>query len=566
METDRKAFIRRLLAALVTALVFILVVHRVWKLEHDTAPRAFCLTLMLSLALAIAVASGRAAFGTFCAASLMGVVWLASGLKLAYLHQPLMAPDLRYMAGTLAHDVIGHYPGLLRKCIVAIVGGGALAVGLWRLESPGWWRGRKRPRLVASMLAMLPLLACLWPQGPFRNLYATPAWNFISEGERHPITTFIRSFHEMRIELPPRAAHVDAKAWRAPPGAAPAGNASRPDIFAVLEESTLDPRQWADCTVPRCTLPMFEPDAATRAHGLLRVHTYGGATWTSEFTFLAGMPQTVFGPSGIYAPYNLAPRLRQSLPRQLKALGYRTVVINQTPANFVNAAEAYKSYGFDELHDSAELGLDWKSTDSDLFARAQALYRRLRAEDGRPLFFFVLTMRQHGPHDYPLDTLPAPYDEPPARRLGDRLDRNLATYLYRLHLSDTALAALRTELFTDGRPTLLVHFGDHHPSFDGLETTLRSAVDGEHAADASSDTYYRIDTNFPAPAVRNGGVLDLAFLASTVLDVAGLPKNPYFQANARLREACSGLFQRCPRDTLEAYFGYVFDDLRAFDE
>ena len=51
-----------------------------------------------------------------------------------------------------------------------------------------------------------------------------------------------------------------------------------------------------------------------------------------------------------------------------------------------------------------------------------------------------------------------------------------------------------------------------------------------------------------------------------MLDVAGLPKNAYFQANSALREACAGLFDRCRRETHESYFAYVIGTLHAFDE
>ena len=564
MESARNLRAKPLIAAIIAATAFVFVAAHVCHLETGTLARAFCLALMLSMALLAGAASGRAAFGMFCASFIAGLVWFASRLKLHYLHGPLMAPDLRYLAGTLVHDVISHYPGMLRKCVAAIVLGIALGAVVWRLESPGLWRrGRARWRTLAAALAAVPLLLCLWPRGPFRGIYATPTWNFIEEGERNPLSTFVRSFHEMRVQLPAQADIADAAAWQ-DSGAAPTLPASKPDIVAVLEESTLDPRQWADCTSPRCTFPMFEPHADTRAHGLLRVHTYGGATWTSEFTFFAGVPQTAFGPAGIYAPYNLAPRLRYSLPRQLQALGYRTVAVYPMPANFVAAADAYRAYGFDEFHDSAELGLDWDSDDDAVFTQLRALYQRLRAQGDQPLFFMVPTMRQHGPHDFPLATLPPPWDQPPAPALDARINRNLATYLYRLHRSDQAIAELRKFLFDGGRPALLVQFGDHHPSFDGQERNLRSSLSGETRGDALGDTYYRIDANFPGASVRSDGVLDLAYLGSVVLDVAGLPKNPYFQANTRLREACAGQFDRCARETRESYFAYVSGVLHAF--
>ena len=544
---------------------FALAVFGLCHSEHDLGPRVCCVSLALAFAVAVATASGRIAFGFLCSAALTGAVWLASALKLRYLHEPLLAPDLRYLGHTLVGDVVTHYPAMLRQCIAALALFPLLAFALWRLESPGGWQARRRrTRSLSTLGAALSLLVLAWPPGPFARVYDVPAWDFIDQGQRNPVTTFLRSIGRTRVTLPPHDGDADAHDW----GAATTASTTtvRPDIVVVLEESTLDPRSWADCTGARCRFAMFEPDAATRAHGRLRVHTYGGATWTSEFAFLAGLPHTLFGPAGIYAPYNLVPRLHESLPRHLKSLGYRTIAVYPMPSDFVRAAGAYADYGFDEFHDAQELGLRWESTDAELFAKADAIRHRAREGNEAPLFMMLLTMRQHGPHDQPLDALPPPWNTPPAPALDARLNRNLGTYLYRLHESDSALAALRTSLFSDPRPTLLVHFGDHHPSFDGLEQTLRSAVPGASASDARSDTYFRIDANFPAQEVRTDGTLDLAFLGAVVLQVAGLPQNPYFAANARLRAACSGLFEGCPEPTLASYFAYVFGRLRAFDE
>ena len=558
-DTPLAAASRRLLAAAIAACVCVFVVRRLLDLETDPAQQGVCLAVLACVGVFIAVASGRIAFGIFAGSILLGIVWLASAFKTRYLHEPLLAPDLRYFSATFLLDVVGHYPGMLRKSLIAIMGGGTIGVLLWRLESPGLWRDRgRRRRLGMTALAALPLAASVSPHGPFASVYATPTWEYITQGARNPVSTFIASFSRMSIELPARNTGVDPAAWRE---AGPPAPATPPDLVAVLEESALDPRQWADCTSARCRFAMFEPDADTRAYGALRVHTWGGGTWTSEFAFLAGVPHTAFGAAGIYAPFNLVPHLQQSLPRQLKALGYHTIAVYPMDRDFVGAANAYRDYGFDEFHDATELGLEWESTDGDLFEHVQALYAQRRATRSEPLFVMVLTMRQHGPHDYPLANLPPPWNEPPAPQLDAAANRNLGNYLYRMHQSDTALAGLRRFLFAAGKPVLLVHFGDHHPSFDGLEPKLRRAPAQQAMADARYNTYYRIDANFAAPAWQPPPVLDLAFLAGVTLQLAGLPTDAYFQANGRLRERCHGLFEGCPAPLLADYYGYVLDDL-----
>lgn len=538
-----------------------------WRLlngESDAPNRLFCAALALELAFVAAVAAGRPGFGLLVAGALAGGVWLAGALKLAYLHTPLLAPDLLYFTGMSTLDVIAHYPAIWRKCALAAIGVPVLGALVWRLESPGAWRrGRTIARALATLAATAGVAWTLGWHGPFGQVLAVAPWKFMSEGERNPTTTFVRSLLHMHVRLPDRLPAGDAAEWRVAAGGT-APPARRPDLVAVLEESTLDPRQWAVCDAPACSSPLFEPDAHTAAHGRLKVHTYGGATWTSEFAFLTGLPHTLFGEAGIYAPYNLAPRMRESLPRQLKALGYRTIAVYSMPRTFVRAGDAYAEYGFDEFIDSRQLGLAWESTDGDLVRAFAPILAREHAQDDRPLFFMILTMRQHGPHDYPLGRLPPPWNRP-LPRADERLARNLGNYLYRLQQSADAIADLRRMLFADGRATVLLHFGDHHPAFDGLERNIPSTLPAALRHEAYAITYYRIDAEPLQAKFDLQGPLDIAFLAGVLLDVAGLPKDAYFTANARLRERCAGRFDDCPEHALlGSYLGYVFDTLGVF--
>ena len=555
--------LRRTLSAVLGVAAFSVALLRLLQGESGDPERVFCAALALALAFFLVVATRRIGFGLLCAGAVAGGIWLAGALKLGYLHEPLLAPDLGYFLSTGTFDVLLHYPAIWRKLALAVIGGLLLALLVWRWEAPGFGQ-RQGPTMRAAwaVLALLPLLLFAWPRGPFRSVYALPVWSFISSAQVNPTSGFVRSFAHMRVTIP---AHNLAAAAEQDWGEGSAASATRaPDIVAVLEESTLDPRQWAACDVPRCTVPMFQPDQDTAASGLLKVHTYGGGTWTSEFAFLAGMPHALFGPAGVYAPYNLAPRLRHSLPRQLKALGYRSIAIYPMPRDFVHAGAAYADYGFDEFLDSEDLGLVWGSDDSEVMQRFEVVQRRERARSDRPLFFMILTMRQHGPHDQPLDDLPPPWNQPPAPTLDAQLNRNLGTYLYRLQRSSEAIAALKRFLFADGRPTVLVHFGDHHPSFERREGELASAVPEVAPHAAAALTYYRIDSNLGAAQAATWRALDLAFLGGLVLDVAGLPKDAWFEANTRLRERCQGRFLDCPQPAvLQSWLARAFGELRA---
>lgn len=557
----------RALGALLGIAAFSIALLRLLKTETGDAERVFCTAFALAMAIFLSAATRRVGFGFLWAGVLAGCIWLAGAFKLVYLNEPLMAPDLRYFLSATTLDVVMHYPQIWHKIVWASIGGVLLAAVVWRCESPTLGRGyRRSARFAWSLLALLPLLLVAWPQGPFRSVYALGTWDFIENSRINPTTGFLRSFARLHVTVPAYTLS-DAKRLDWGGGSTALASTRPPDIVAVLEESTLDPTQWSACNVARCIFPLFQPDRHTDAYGLLKVHTYGGGTWTSEFAFLAGLPHTLFGPAGIYAPYNLAPRTRETLPRQLKALGYRTIAIYPMPRDFVHAGTAYADYGFDAFHDSTDLDLVWGSSDSDVMQRFETVYQRERARDDRPLFFMILTMAQHGPHDKPLDDLPPPWNQPPVPTLDAQINREIGTYLYRLHRSSEAIAALRRFLFDDGRPTVLVHFGDHHPSFEGREMQLASALPADLHANAYALTYYRIDSNLDRVRLQTPRTLDLAFLAGLVLDVAGLPKNAYFEANTRLRERCEGRFIDCPQPAVfHSWLARTFGELHAFAE
>lgn len=190
---------------------------------------------------------------------------------------------------------------------------------------------------------------------------------------------------------------------RSTAGAAVHTGRSRPDLVVWLQESATDPRVF---TIPGAEMPhlaMHEPDARTRASGWLRVPTWGGRTWLSEFALLTGLRHEDFGPAGRGVFYTVTPHLRYSLPKLLRAQGYHTVVLFPIEKTFYNAEAAYGDLGFDEVLNPLDFP-EWQGKslsrhlvpDSDLCAYALKVLDRPR---DKPIFLYMLSMIQHGPYD-----------------------------------------------------------------------------------------------------------------------------------------------------------------------
>lgn len=538
--------------------------------EGTTVESAFAAVILCALVLAAIASSGRVAFGLIAGCVPMLLLEIAANLKFKYLATPLLAPDLYYYFSWQTAETLLNYPFLIAAMIAALVLVPSILIAAWRGDRalPGSWSTRAM-RAFGTCAAIVAVTIAMNTAGPFAQVHAKGMW--LAMNDDSFVSDFLISFRSTRVVAPSFvAADANRFDWRDAPAAAIAAR-SRPDIVAVLEESTFDPRMLAACTLPNlCDYRMFHPDADTLAHGWLEVHTWGGGTWTTEFALLTGLAHDLFGAAGIYAPFNLAPRIRYTLPRVLREDGYRTVAIYPTDGDFLNGRAAYADYGFDAFYGGEQLGLGWHSTDAELMRAFQRVFAtEKRKAHGKPVFLFMLTLHQHGPHMTPLAQLPAPYDKPlfpgklaTDKLLDDWLNLNLANYLQRLSMSDAAEAQLESMLRADDRPALLLHFGDHQPSFDGAMTALEKKLPSQ-IANPQVATYYMLKGFGLKPLPRfDYPVLDIAFAGSLLLDAAGLRKDGFFTANGLLRERCKGQYLDC-RDlaVLDSYRADVFGPL-----
>lgn len=535
------------------------------RIECAFAAAVLCALVSIAIGL-----SGRLAFGLIAGSLPMLLLEIAANLKFKYLETPLLAPDLVYYFNLQILDTLIRYPLLIGALIAALILVPLILVIAWFGDSKPARRIAVRLTRGAGVLAgVLALIVSMDPSGPFAAVHAKGMW--LAMNDSSFVSDFLISFRNTRVIEP--AFHLADAArydWHDDPATGNATLHPKPDIVAVLEESTFDPRMLSVCTLPLCDHRMFHADANTIAHGWLEVHTWGGGTWTTEFAFLTGLSHEVFGPAGIYAPFNLAPRIRYTLAHVLHDDGYRTVAIYPTDGDFLNGRDAYADYGFDAFYGGEQVGLGWHSTDADLMRVFQRVFATEKTKArGAPVFLFMLTLHQHGPHMTPLHELPPPYDRPlfagrisTEKALDDWLNLNLGNYLQRLAMSDNAELNLEKQLRSDNRPALLLHFGDHQPSFDGAINVLKKNLPSQ-IADPTRTTYYMLKGFGLEPLRREDyPVLDISFAGSLLLDTAGLRKDAFFTANSLLRERCHGHYLDC-RDTglLHSWRADVFGQL-----
>jgi len=95
-----------------------------------------------------------------------------------------------------------------------------------------------------------------------------------------------------------------------------------PNIVIILEESTTDIKPFLRPEHANWERNFTKP--AGGRYGTLSVFTCGGGTQLSEFSFLTGIPNVMFGGSAPYVVPLQIGKIKTGLPAYLKQFGYRT--------------------------------------------------------------------------------------------------------------------------------------------------------------------------------------------------------------------------------------------------
>ena len=340
--------------------------------------------------------------------------------------------------------------------------------------------------------------------------------------------------------------------------AVPARTLDYPDIIVIQHESIFDPRVFG---LP--VEPIVEAFLSPKngLHGSLNVDIFGGGSWQSEFSLLTGLSSASFGSNAYFLFKRGVGRFHNSLPKTLTALGYRTMLTSSCRRNFLNYDEFYRSIGVseriftDDFHPPFDVDR-FEATNSDaLFLEAAlGIHMKRIAGDAAPRFLYALTNSNHGPHNRRL-VAPGQFESERAFAAASLPDACYAEYYARLAETAVTWNRLKSELSTrfSGRPTLIVHYGDHQPVMTRrIEAKLKLPTDARR----QFRTFYAIETlNDGSDGLISGRGpdLDIAFLGTVALQQAGLPLDEISATRASLLEHCG-----------EAYFASSSERKRRF--
>ncbi len=517
-----------------------------WHGEPEPALWFAVAAIHLGASALLAALLGRPRVGLALATFFFLAVFIGARSKFALVSMNLHVYDLPFylFAGAPLEFFVSAYPEQALMVALGLLATVAMFAFLWRADARIRLTPRLRMGLTAWAIGLLAIGA--WPLNG-RNA------DFFNE-RNFALSSFLTSF----ADLPQLYAYnglieVSAKPSRNPVPAdaitcTPTGVA--PDIVMMLNESTMPPGVYPGLVYPEELTPFFTSFDG-RIHPL-RVETFGGGTWLSDFSALTGLSTHSFGTLRNFVANFMTGRLRHSLPQYLKACGYETAIIYPASAGFAGVGRFYEAIGFDRVIDtSVHKAVDQRQRDAFYLGEAAKFLEAQTQEPRKPRFVVLSSMSTHSPWNFRF----SPDSIRETESLRWNADPEFDEYLWRLLLAKRDRDDFRERLAKTlrDRRILYASYGDHQPALAKVPLANNRAIadDGrswqlDHESKAF-ETYFSLDAQgftprFPA---ADHPIVEISNLPVIIIAAAGLPMDPVFARRERLMARCNGLYATC---------------------
>ena len=528
----------------------------------------FAIALFVLLFSSMFAITGQWQRGLNFASVLFVVLMLFHRMKIHYYKQPLLISDFWLVADWRNWETLLHYKGAIFG-VLGLLGLLGYAIFGWsdvETASTGFrvfaailaatsfglmWHYSKDPDATKVWLDSLPddgrdvfLNLPMSCRGVF---FKVPEFEGNSQKFKEKMTALLNENTESKTE------------------SAEKPDAEKPDIVVCLQESTLNPHQFDFDAETIPPFSMFNKQEDTAFVSPLRVHTLGGATWKSEFAFLAGVPSTDFGAlaSGVF--YSVVPHLQTGFIKNLREQGYFCVALSPFTKGNYNAKPAYDHFGFDLMLQPQDLGYPasisknlWHISSEEMMYYTKLILQKQHPSlenVQQPMFVYVLTMKEHGPYN---TNMPNHFNLA-SKRLGGKAISCLNDYIDRIASLNEAIEGLNDYLKSRETPYVFGYFGDHQVAFDNQLPPKKG-----NFANPDYVTQFVVRTNRKTDFVQQQDFLDLAFVGGVLLDVAGLsPKDDFMRANIAMRQLSQGKLEDAEDvDLVNSYRNYLYQDLK----
>lgn len=469
------------------------------------------------------------------------VVGLANFYVLQFRAAPIMPWDI-FSIGTAASVANNFQYTLERDTILVILGFILLLV--MEFFIPNWKLEKKGKIRIAGSLISFGLLwnftyymhqdSTISKYRMYDKLF-TPT---VVSRRNGSALAFVMELKYLTVDKPDHYSAANAEELLAPYQTDTAADvSSKPNIIVIMNEAFSDPAILGDFETNEDYMPFMHSlleGAEDTVSGYLNVSVLGGNTANTEFEYLTGNSMA-FLPQGSIPYQQYIKGETASIASYLKEYGYRTIGMHPYNSSGWDRDTAYPFLGFDETYfikdwDQPKLIRKYISDESD-YDKIIDLFEQKEA--GTPFFLFNVTMQNHSSYTDEYDNFH------PDIEVQDADSQVLNNYLSLMKISDEALEDLITYFKQVDEDTVIVFFGDHQPTDSVVEAVWKL-----NGTKGSALTQEQLNNRYKVPYIiwANYDIEEATqqdtsanFLAASTLDIAGIPKNTYFNYLSSLK-------------------------------
>lgn len=285
----------------------------------------------------------------------------------------------------------------------------------------------------------------------------------------------------------------------------------KPNIIFLQLESFVDPLKFRHIAFSEDPVPNFRKIAKEYSTGSLTVPACGAGTANTECEFMTGLSMHFFGPGEYPFKSIMSEEPIESIPRDLKSIGYAAHAIHNHRAMFYNRHIVFANMGYDTFT-SVEYMSDIQKTpkgwckDKILKGAIMDALKSTKKKD----YIYTISVQGHG--QYPSEKLLSDPDIKVVAAPDEAAKNKYEYYANEVHEMDEFIHDLTEELKEYDEKVILVMYGDHIPALDIAEEN--------YAAKDLFQTQYVIWSNYDMEKKD----MDVASfqLSAEVLDRAGI--------------------------------------------
>ena len=261
-----------------------------------------------------------------------------------------------------------------------------------------------------------------------------------------------------------------------------------PNIIFLQMESFIDPQLVKTLEFSEDPVPNFRRLMRECSSGYLTVPSVGAGTANTEFEMLSGMSVKFFGP-GEYPYKSVLKKVTcESVPYELRQIGYSSHAIHNHRGAFYGRNKVFKNLGFDTftsleyMNHVVKTPKNW-AKDQIL---AEQIFDALKSTENED-FLYTCSVQGHG--KYPTEQV----IENPAitvtKAPTEELKWQYEYYANQIHEMDQFIGDLLDELSKFNEDTIVFIYGDHLPALEMTEEEMKSG--------SLFKTQYVMWSNFP---------------------------------------------------------------------